>query len=112
MAKTLETTVQYDANTVTLDQLITVPRIGKDLALVLLDRRKECGGFKSIDQIRKLNIKGLGGKKVESLIQHLSFSEKSEQTTSEPAEKKAEKVEKVSETKSSDPDLDELLASV
>ena len=63
--------VVYDANSVTHDELLTVPRIGDMVAKMILERRKELGKLSSLDDIRKLP--GMGAGKLEVLGKYLSF---------------------------------------
>lgn len=56
---------KLNLNTVTLEQLIDVPGIGEDLAIMIVNYREKNGGFKSVDELE--NIKGIGAKKLESL---------------------------------------------
>lgn len=63
--------VVYDANSVTHEELLTVPRIGDMVAKMILERRKELGSLSSLDDIRKLP--GMGAGKLEVLGKYLSF---------------------------------------
>ena len=47
-------------NTATLDQLETLPGIGRKTAERILEQRQKSGGFKKIEEL--MNIKGIGEK--------------------------------------------------
>ena len=47
-------------NTATLDQLETLPGIGRKTAERILDQRQKIGGFKKIEEL--MNVKGIGEK--------------------------------------------------
>ena len=47
-------------NTATLDQLETLPGIGRKTAERILDQRQKSGGFKKIEEL--MNVKGIGEK--------------------------------------------------
>ena len=47
-------------NTATLDQLETLPGIGRKTAERILEQRQKSGGFKKIEEL--MNVKGIGEK--------------------------------------------------
>jgi competence protein ComEA len=47
-----------NVNTATAEQLMLLPGIGESKARAILDRRKEQGGFKTIDEL--VEVKGIG----------------------------------------------------
>ena len=47
-----------NVNTATAEQLMLLPGIGEAKARAILDRRKEQGGFKAVDEL--LDVKGIG----------------------------------------------------
>ena len=47
-----------NVNTATAEQLMLLPGIGESKARAILDRRKEQGGFKSVDEL--VEVKGIG----------------------------------------------------
>jgi competence protein ComEA len=47
-------------NTATLDQLMTLPGIGRKTAERILEHRAKSGGFKKIEEL--MNVKGIGEK--------------------------------------------------
>jgi len=47
-------------NTATVDQLMTLPGIGRKTAELILEHRTRTGGFKKIEEL--MNVKGIGEK--------------------------------------------------
>ena len=47
-----------NVNTATAEQLMLLPGIGESKARAILDRRKEQGGFKTVDEL--VEVKGIG----------------------------------------------------
>jgi competence protein ComEA len=58
-----------DVNAASVDQLVTVPGIGKSLAQRIVDFRQKNGPFKSVDEL--LKVQGIGEKSLEKLRPHL-----------------------------------------
>lgn len=56
---------KYDLNTVTLEQLMTVPNVGEVKAKAILDLRTKLGKFTSVSQLK--SVKGIGSKTYEKL---------------------------------------------
>lgn len=74
--------VKYDANSVTVEELCSVPRIGKNVAELIVSLQPNLTSIKDLDK-----KPGLGAKKLETLAQYLTFDKNSKST---------EKVETVS----------------
>lgn len=94
--------VVYCANSVTHDELLTIPRIGDMVAQLILQKKEELGGkFTSIEDLRKLP--GMGAGKLEVLAKYLSFDGSGvTPTTAEDIE--PEKIEKIEDFLSEDDD--------
>jgi competence protein ComEA len=56
---------QVDLNTATLEQLVTLPGVGKKKAAAIIEYRKKNGKFKSVGEL--VNVKGVGKKMLEKL---------------------------------------------
>ena len=52
--------VKLNLNTATVDQLVTLPGVGKKKAMAIVEYRKKHGKFKSVDDLVK--VKGVGKK--------------------------------------------------
>lgn len=74
--------VKYDANSVTVEELCSIPRIGKNVAELIVSLQPNLTSIKDLDK-----KPGLGAKKLETLAQYLTFDKNSKTT---------EKVETVS----------------
>lgn len=62
---------KININTATKEELKTLPRIGEALAQRIIDYRDKNGGFKSIDDIKK--VKGIGEKMFENIKDLISI---------------------------------------
>ncbi|GAB4133686.1 MAG: hypothetical protein Fur0015_06890 [Ignavibacteriales bacterium] len=60
---------QYNLNTVTLSQLLTLKGIGEKVAENIVSYRNKIGKFESVDQL--LEVKGIGEKKLNQLKKFL-----------------------------------------
>ena len=56
---------QVDLNTATVEQLVTLPGVGKKKAAAIIDYRTKNGKFKSVDEL--VNVKGVGEKMLAKL---------------------------------------------
>jgi competence protein ComEA len=57
--------VPLDLNTATLEQLDSLSGIGPATAKAIVDRRKELGRFRSVDDL--LTVKGIGPTKLDTI---------------------------------------------
>lgn len=64
------TALRVNLNKASLDQLVGLPGIGEALAGRILDYRDTAGGFKSIEEIKK--VKGIGESKFAAIKDRLS----------------------------------------
>ena len=63
---------QVDLNTATLEQLVTLPGVGKKKAAAIIEYRTKHGKFKSVDDL--VNVKGVGKKMLMKLKGHVKTS--------------------------------------
>ena len=56
---------RVNINDADIDELITIPGIGEELAKKIIEKREELGGFKTIEDLRK--VYGIGDKKFEDM---------------------------------------------
>ncbi|HEB30235.1 MAG TPA: helix-hairpin-helix domain-containing protein [Spirochaetes bacterium] len=66
---TSENTRKIDINSADLDMLITLPGIGRETALKIIDYRSKMGDFKETEEL--LSVKGIGIKKLEAIKKHI-----------------------------------------
>ncbi len=64
---------KVNINTATEKELATLPGIGKGIATRIVEYRKAHGGFKSIDELKK--VKGIGSKKFEAIKDKVTVGE-------------------------------------
>ncbi len=62
---------KVNINSATVEQLVEVPGVGESTASRIVEKRKELGGFKSIDDL--LEVKGIGAKKLEKMKPFLTL---------------------------------------
>src|SRR5262249_51808052 len=67
---------QIDVNTADKAELLQLPAIGETLAQRILEYRQEHGGFRSVDDLRR--VKGIGPITLEKLRSHVCVSEPEE----------------------------------
>ncbi|MGS2719932.1 ComEA family DNA-binding protein [Paraglaciecola aestuariivivens] len=65
-------TASINLNTATLDQLVTLPGVGKRKAAAIIEYRTKNGKFKSVDELTK--VKGVGVKMLAKLKGHIKVS--------------------------------------
>jgi competence protein ComEA len=56
---------QVDLNTATIEQLVTLPGVGKKKAVAIIEYRTKNGKFKSVEDL--VNVKGVGKKMLAKL---------------------------------------------
>lgn len=61
-------------NTATAEQLMLLPGIGEAKARAILDRRKQEGGFKTVDEL--VEVKGIGAAALDKLRPYLAIQGK------------------------------------
>lgn len=71
-------------NTATLEELMTLPHLGKTKAQAIIDYRKANGNFKSIEEIK--NVKGIGDAFFENIKTLITVGDASKTTTSQLAQ--------------------------
>jgi competence protein ComEA len=64
---------KVNINTATEKELIELPGIGAVIAKRIVEYRKAHGGFKSIDELKK--VKGIGSKKFEAIKDRVTVGE-------------------------------------
>ncbi len=64
-----ENTQKIDINSADLNMLITLPGIGRETALKIIDYRSKMGDFKETEEL--LSVKGIGIKKLEAIKKHI-----------------------------------------
>lgn len=62
---------KVNVNSATVEQLVEIPGIGESTAASIVEKRKELGGFKSLDDL--LQVKGIGEKKLEKMKPFLTL---------------------------------------
>ncbi|NVK54038.1 MAG: ComEA family DNA-binding protein [Alteromonadaceae bacterium] len=65
-AQVATTESRINVNTATLEQLMTLPGIGKSKAAAIISHRQSEGPFTSIDEL--VNVKGIGNKLLAKII--------------------------------------------
>lgn len=81
-APTVEITYPLDLNTVTFEELCSIPGIGEVTAQLICDYREQNGGFVSMEQL--LEISGIGEKRFQQLRSYLYLEEVATEPYSEP----------------------------
>lgn len=64
---------KINLNKATLEELISLPGIGQELARRIIDYRASAGGIKTIEELKK--VKGIGHNKFEALKDRINVDE-------------------------------------
>ena len=67
--------VKYDANSATVEELCSIPRIGKNVAELIVSMQPNLTSIQDLDK-----KPGLGAKKLETLAEYLTFGETAKKT--------------------------------
>ena len=62
---------KVNVNSATVEQLVEVPGVGESTANRIIEKRKELGSFKSLNDL--LQVKGIGEKKLEKMKPFLTL---------------------------------------
>lgn len=62
---------KVNVNSATVEQLVEIPGVGESTANRIIEKRKELGGFKSLEDL--LEVKGIGDKKLEKMKPFLTL---------------------------------------
>lgn len=62
---------KVNINSATAEQLVEIPGVGESTANRIIEKRKELGSFKSLDDL--LQVKGIGEKKLEKMKPFLTL---------------------------------------
>ncbi|MGH7885728.1 MAG: ComEA family DNA-binding protein [Thermodesulfobacteriota bacterium] len=68
---TLNAQEKVNINSATAEQLLEIPGVGESTAASIIEKRKELGGFKALDDL--LQVKGIGEKKLEKMKPFLTL---------------------------------------